>query len=270
MYPRRAAGTPGTEAVAPARGGAGLRVRLIDYSENMHVWHDLGADGVRATYADTWCRACESPLAFDVMAHPDLGERFRNEGLAPTSPLEPLWDQMAACARDTGRRIEVSTARLRKSVDDYYPAAGLLERFARAGVPITFGSDAHRAVDICWEIRERSDTPTAAATARSTSRMPTAAGRRSARLTPRANLSPPDGGPARRAKRVRPFWHGPQPRRLNACARRARRRARRAPPKALEHHEQVVDQNRPPRSGCAHDRRPCRPSRPRPPPRRPS
>ena len=148
-----AAGTPGTEAVAPA-GAPGSGSGWIDYSENMHVWHELGADGVRATYVDTWCRACESPLAFDVMAHPDLAERFRNEGLAPTSPLEPLWDQMAACARDTGRRIEVSTAGLRKSVGGYYPARGLLERFARAGVPITFGSDAHRAVDICWGIRE--------------------------------------------------------------------------------------------------------------------
>lgn len=148
-----AAGTPGTEAVAPA-GAPGSGSGWIDYSEDMHVWHELGADSVRATYVDTWCRACESPLAFDVMAHPDLAERFRNEGLAPTSPLEPLWDQMAACARDTGRRIEVSTAGLRKSVGDYYPARGLLERFAHAGVPITFGSDAHRAVDICWGIRE--------------------------------------------------------------------------------------------------------------------
>lgn len=148
-----AAGAPGTEGVAPA-GIPGSGSGWIDYAEDLHVWSELGTDGLRAAYADAWCRACESPLAFDVMAHPDLAERFRNEGFPPTSPLEPLWDQMVSCARDTGRRVEVSTAGLRKTVNDYYPTRGLLERFARAGVPITFGSDAHRAVDICWGIRE--------------------------------------------------------------------------------------------------------------------
>lgn len=88
------------------------------------------------------------------MAHPDLPMRFANEGLAPDFDLAPLWDQMAACAHDTHRRIEVSTAGMRKSANDYYPTRGLLERFAHAGVPIAFGSDAHRACDICWGIRD--------------------------------------------------------------------------------------------------------------------
>ena len=61
---------------------------------------------------------------------------------------------MAACAHDTHRRIEVSTAGMRKSVNDYYPTRGMLERFAHADVPIAFGSDAHRAYDICWGIRD--------------------------------------------------------------------------------------------------------------------
>lgn len=148
-----AAGSPGSQRI-PAAGVPGSRAGWIDYAQDMHVWHELGTDGVRSAYVDAWCRACASPLDFDVMAHPDLAERFRNEGFAPASPLGPLWDRMVACARDTGRRIEVSTAGLRKSVGDYYPAHGLLERFARAGVPITFGSDAHRAVDICWGIRD--------------------------------------------------------------------------------------------------------------------
>ena len=57
-------------------------------------------------------------------------------------------------SRWPGRRVEVSTAAPRKGLDDYYPATGLLRRFAHAEVPITFGSDAHRACDICWNIRE--------------------------------------------------------------------------------------------------------------------
>lgn len=136
------AGTPGS--------GAGW----IDDGDDLHLWLELGPDEVWRRYARAWCRACESPLAFDVMAHPDLAQRFCQEGLAATCDLRPLMDEMAACAHDTGRRIEISTAGLRKGVGDYYPGRALLERFCRAGVPITFSSDAHVARDICSGIAD--------------------------------------------------------------------------------------------------------------------
>ena len=122
----------------------------IDNPDDLRIWQELGADEIWRRYVRTWCQACASPLAFDVMAHPDLPARFSREGWAPTIDLTPLWDEMAACAHDTGRRVELSTAGVRKGVGDYYPAFGLLERFARAGVPLTLSSDAHRACDICW------------------------------------------------------------------------------------------------------------------------
>lgn len=150
---RLAAGEPGSEGV-PRADTSSSGCGWIDDGNDLHVWTNLGPDEVWRRYADAWCRACESPLAFDIMAHPDLAMRFANEGFAPTCDLAPLWDQMVACARDTGRRVEVSTAGLRKTVGDYYPTQGLLERFARAGVPIAFGSDSHRARDICWGIRD--------------------------------------------------------------------------------------------------------------------
>ena len=136
------AGTPGT--------GCGW----IDNKDDLHLWDELGPDEVWRRYVDDWCRACESPLDFDVMAHPDLAMRFANEGYAPTGDLAPLWDRMVECAHDTGRRIEVSTGGKRKRVLDYYPTRRLLERFCRAGVPITFGSDAHRQSHVCWGILE--------------------------------------------------------------------------------------------------------------------
>ena len=125
----------------------------IDDTSDLHVWHELGPDEVWRRYVAAWCAACESPLAFDTMAHPDLPERMRPLGLAATIDLAPLWDEMVACARDTGRRVELSTAGLRKGVGDYYSSRGLLERFRAAGVPITVGSDAHVPSDISDGIR---------------------------------------------------------------------------------------------------------------------
>ena len=126
----------------------------IDDADNTAIWTEVGVDEIWRRYVDSWCRACESPLDFDIMAHPDLAMRFAREGFAPTIDLAPLLDRMAECARDTGRRVEISTAALRKGIGDYYPCRPLLERFCRAGVPIATGSDAHRAVDVAWGIRE--------------------------------------------------------------------------------------------------------------------
>lgn len=148
---------PGCEANVE-RWSCGCALRLgsvhwalggwIDDPGDLHVWKENGPDAVWEAYVEAWCAACESPLAFDVMAHPDLAFRFKNEGLAPTRDLRPLFDRMAACAHDTGRRVEVSTAGLRKSVADFYPTRALLERFSRAGVPVVFGSDAHCPEDV--------------------------------------------------------------------------------------------------------------------------
>lgn len=147
-------GKPDDPALSVAYAGtAENEAGWIDDTVDQHLWQQLGPDEVWRRYVTTWCSACESPLNFDVMAHPDLAQRFSKTGFAASINLEPLWDKMVCCAHDTGRRIEISTASFRKGLDDYYPAQGLLERFCHAGVPITFSSDAHRAEDVCDGIR---------------------------------------------------------------------------------------------------------------------
>lgn len=142
-----ATGQPGTEGVELA-GQPGSGAGWIDFSDDLHIWQELGPDEVWRRYVDAWCAACESPLNFSSMAHPDLPACFANDGLAPTVNLEPLWERMAACAHDTHRHVEVSSAGLRKSTGAFYPSAGLLRAFARAEVPLTVGSDAHRSCDV--------------------------------------------------------------------------------------------------------------------------
>ncbi|MDO4841285.1 MAG: PHP domain-containing protein, partial [Phoenicibacter congonensis] len=149
-----AAGYDGSDAIAQADSSRNKEVAgWIDYSEDMHVWEQLGSAGVWGKYVETWCKACESELNFDSMAHPDLPMRFYAE-FPPPANIENLWGKMAECAKDTGRRIEISTASFRKGLNDFYPACSLLEKFFKAEVPITLGSDAHNAKFVCYNIEE--------------------------------------------------------------------------------------------------------------------
>jgi histidinol-phosphatase (PHP family) len=80
----------------------------------------------------------------DVLAHPDL---IKVAGHRPVAP-EEWWDRLVAAAVSSGMAAEVSSAGWRKPVDEAYPAPLLLDRFVRAGVPLTTASDAHRLADV--------------------------------------------------------------------------------------------------------------------------
>ena len=75
----------------------------------------------------------------DVLAHPDL---VKITGRRPEVPDE-FHDRMAEAAARSGMAAEVSSAGWRKPVGEAYPAAPLLSRFRKAGVPVTTASDAH-------------------------------------------------------------------------------------------------------------------------------
>lgn len=131
-----------------------LDKQAIDYDKQMQIWDEWGPDKVWRTYVERWCKACSSSAKFDSMAHPDLVKLFSRSGYAPSIKLEPLWDAMAEAARNAGVHVELSTAGLRKPCQEFYPSAGLLQRFCKAGVPITIASDAHTPETIGWHIQE--------------------------------------------------------------------------------------------------------------------
>jgi histidinol-phosphatase (PHP family) len=82
---------------------------------------------------------------FDVLAHPDLPKRW---GHACGADLEELEDAALEALAAAGMALEINTSGLRHPVAEMYPAPCLLWRAREAGVPLTFGSDAHRAADI--------------------------------------------------------------------------------------------------------------------------
>ena len=81
----------------------------------------------------------------DFYAHPDLAKRF---GALPTGDLRPYYGPVIQALADTKGVMEVSTASLRKGLNEFYPARTMLEMAFSAGVPIVINSDAHKPTDV--------------------------------------------------------------------------------------------------------------------------
>jgi histidinol-phosphatase (PHP family) len=82
---------------------------------------------------------------YQIIGHCDLPKKF---GARPT---EDLGDEIRSTARvfkEAGVAIEINTAGLRKPVAEMYPAPDCLKIYREAGVPLTFGSDAHDPLDV--------------------------------------------------------------------------------------------------------------------------
>ncbi|NIT35402.1 MAG: histidinol-phosphatase HisJ family protein [candidate division Zixibacteria bacterium] len=87
---------------------------------------------------------------FDVWAHPDLPKKF---GYRPAEPVYDDEDVALEAVAAAGMVIEVNTSGLRKPAREIYPSLGLLRRACAAGIPVTFGSDAHRPGEVGHEFK---------------------------------------------------------------------------------------------------------------------
>ena len=88
--------------------------------------------------------AAESGL-FEIIGHPDLPKKF---GHRPQQDCAPLFKRFLSAARKTGTAFELNTAGLRKDCQEIYPSRKFLEIAFAAGVPITFGADAHKPAEV--------------------------------------------------------------------------------------------------------------------------
>jgi histidinol-phosphatase (PHP family) len=101
-------------------------------------WRNV--DDVWRRYYETLVEAAATG-AFDVVAHLDLPKKW---GYRPAADLSELEHEALAAIVAAGLAIEINTSGLDRSpVGEMYPAPDLLARAHRAGIPFTFGSDAH-------------------------------------------------------------------------------------------------------------------------------
>jgi histidinol-phosphatase (PHP family) len=111
----------------------------IDNPAKLSEWNHRDAFEVWSLYFERLTRAAASGL-FDIIGHADLPKKF---GHQPAQDCTPLYETFLAAAKQHGCALELNTAGLRKDCREIYPAPALLRLARQAGVPITFGSDAH-------------------------------------------------------------------------------------------------------------------------------
>jgi histidinol-phosphatase (PHP family) len=111
----------------------------IDDPQKLSEWKHRQAEAVWAAYLDRLTMAAESGL-FEIIGHVDLPKKFGHRP-PPDSPVR--YEKFLAAAKKHHCAIELNTAGLRKDCREIYPGRPILEQAFQAGVPITFGSDAH-------------------------------------------------------------------------------------------------------------------------------
>ncbi|HEY1450252.1 MAG TPA: histidinol-phosphatase [Solirubrobacteraceae bacterium] len=119
-------------------------VDMDDYS----VW-DSGrsVEEIWRRYFETIGEAARSGL-FDILSHPDLVKVWGKERPLPEGDLRRYYELAIDGIAESGIAVEVSTAGLRKRVQEIYPAPAFLEMCLEAGAPVALSSDAHRPEDV--------------------------------------------------------------------------------------------------------------------------
>jgi histidinol-phosphatase (PHP family) len=119
-------------------------VDMHDYS----VW-DSGrsVEQIWQRYFETIGEAARSGI-FDVLAHPDLVKVWGAERPLPAGDPRRYYELAIEGIAESGIAVEVSTAGLRKHVQELYPAPAFLQMCLEAGAPVALSSDAHRPEDV--------------------------------------------------------------------------------------------------------------------------
>lgn len=122
----------------------------IDDPSKLSEWKHRDAFEVWSVYFDWLTRAAESGL-FEIIGHADLPKKF---GHRPTKDCTPLYERFLTAAKKHNCAIELNTAGLRKDCKEIYPGHQILELAFAKGVPITFGSDAHKPEEVGMNFAE--------------------------------------------------------------------------------------------------------------------
>jgi histidinol-phosphatase (PHP family) len=116
----------------------------VDNPAKLSEWKKRDPFEVWTAYFDRLTAAAGSGL-FEIIGHADLPKKFN---IVPKEDCAQLFRRFLEAAKRVDCAIELNTAGLRKDCREIYPGVGFLSVAFAAGVPITFGSDAHDPKDV--------------------------------------------------------------------------------------------------------------------------
>ncbi len=111
----------------------------IDDPSMRPLWEHRDTFEIWSAYFERLGMAARSGL-FDIIGHADLCKKF---GFHPKQDCSSLYGGFLREAARAGVAVELNTAGLRKDCREIYPGLTFLTLARAAGIPITFGSDAH-------------------------------------------------------------------------------------------------------------------------------
>ena len=116
----------------------------FDNPDDRESWNQKDINRVYHDYYELLRQSAKSKL-FDIMGHVDLVKKF---GHRATEDMTDEIQKTARVFKDSGVAVEINTAGLRKPVKEIYPSLDAIKIYCAAGIPLTFGSDAHDPQDV--------------------------------------------------------------------------------------------------------------------------
>ncbi len=125
----------------------------FDNPDEREKWDEQDVNQVYHDYYELLRQSAQSGM-FDIMAHVDLVKKF---GDRATEDMSDEVRKTAQVFKESGVAVEINTSGLRKIVEEMYPSLENLKIYQQAGVPLTFGSDAHDPMDVGKDFDEAFD-----------------------------------------------------------------------------------------------------------------
>jgi histidinol-phosphatase (PHP family) len=116
----------------------------FDDSRYLAGYAEWDIDALYARYFSSVAASAETGL-FDTIGHCDLVKKF---GYRPRADQTEAYATLAARFARANVCVEVNTSGLRKPAAEVYPHPDLLRACHAAGVPVTYGSDAHAPTEV--------------------------------------------------------------------------------------------------------------------------
>ncbi len=112
----------------------------FDNPEFIGRYKEQDIDEIWQKYFDAIEEMAKSRL-FDIVGHLDLIKVFK---FMPTKDINTIAHKAMLAIKEADMVLELNVAGFRKPVKEAYPSPSLLKLAFELGIPITFGSDAHK------------------------------------------------------------------------------------------------------------------------------